>query len=148
MINLNTVGTQKLKVYYTYRNITKTAEFEITVTADKCSADITENGQSVDRVNKKLGIFSLYTNASIQLDCDVKSADGCTPNWSSDNSKVIVDKNGKVTCKGLLGAKRANITVEVIDGSGNIVARDTVSVIFYIPIFILHCNRIITLIIC
>lgn len=131
MVNLNTVGTQKVKVYYTYGNITKTVEFEIMVTADKCSADITESGKPVDRVNKKLGLFSLYTRASIQLDCDVKNADSCTLQWSSDNSKVVVDKNGRVTCKGLFGAKRANITVEVIDGNGNVVARDTVSVIFY-----------------
>ncbi len=131
MVTLNTIGTQKVTVYYTYGNITKTAEFEITVTADKCSADITENGKSVDRINKKLGLFSLYARASIQLDCDVKNADGCTLSWSSDNSKVLVDKSGKVTCKGLFGAKRANITVEVINGDGNVVARDSVSVIFY-----------------
>lgn len=131
MITLNTVGTQKVKVYYTYGNITKTVEFEITVSAEKCSADITENGKFVDRVNKKLGLFAFYTRASIQLDCNVQNADGCTLRWSSNNSKVLVDENGKVTCKGLFGAKKANITVEVIDGNGNVVARDTVFVIFY-----------------
>lgn len=131
MVTLNTVGAQKVRVYYTYGSITKTVEFEITVSAEKCSADITENGKSVERVNKKLGFFAFYTRASIQLGCDVKNADGCTLRWSSDNSKVMVDGNGKVTCKGLFGAKKANITVEVIDGSGNVIAKDTVSVIFY-----------------
>lgn len=71
------------------------------------------------------------TRASIQLGCDVKNAEGCTLRWSSDNSKVLVDSNGKVTCKGLFGAKKANITVEVIDSSGNVVAKDTVPVVFY-----------------
>lgn len=131
MVTLNTVGAQKVTVYYTYGNITKTAEFEITVSAEKCFADITENGKSVDRVNKKLGLFAFYSKASVQLDCNVKNADGCTLRWSSDNSKVFVDENGKVTCKGLFGAKKANITVEVVDANGNIVARDTVSLIFY-----------------
>ena len=131
MVNFNSVGVKKVTVYYTFGSVTKTAEFEITVSAKNCSADITENGKSVERINKKIGLFALYPRASIQLGCDVKNADGCTVSWLSDNSKVLVDKNGKVTCKGLFGSKKANITVEVIDESGNIVARDTVFVIFY-----------------
>ncbi len=131
MVSLNSVGTKTVTVYYTFGTITKTASFEVTVKSDLCSADITENGKSVDRVNKKLGIFSLYTRASVQLGCNVKNADGCTLRWSSDNSKVLVDQNGRVTCKGLFGAKKANITVEVVDGGGNVVAKDTVFVIFY-----------------
>ena len=131
MITLNTAGMQKVKVYYTYGTVTKTAEFEITVSAEKCFADITENGKSVNRVNKKLGLFTLYTRASIQLGVDVKNAEGCTLRWSSDNSKVIVDGNGKVTRKGFFGAKKANITVEVVDANGTVVAKDTVAVTFY-----------------
>ena len=131
MISLNSVGNQKVKVYYTYGNITKTVEFEITVSAEKCSADITENGKSVERINKKLGLFEFYTRASIQLSADIKNADGCTLRWSSNNSKVLVDGSGKVTCKGLFGAKKANITVEVVDANGTVVAKDTVAVTFY-----------------
>lgn len=131
MVSLNSVGTKKVTVYYTFGSITKTAEFEINVSAKKCSADITENGKSVNSVNKKIGLFSLYSKASILLDCNIKNADGCNVRWSSDNSKVFVDKNGKVTCKGFFGAKKANITVEVIDSDGNVVTKDTVSVVFY-----------------
>ncbi len=131
MVNLNSIGKKRITVYYTFGSITKTAEFEITVSAQKCSADITENGKAVERINKKLGLFAFYTKASVQLDCSIKNADGCTVRWMSDNSKVLVDKNGKVTCKGLFGAKKANITVEVVDEGGNVVARDTVFVIFY-----------------
>lgn len=131
MVSLDSVGTKKVTVYYTFGSITKTASFDITVKADLCSADITENGKSVERVNKKIGIFSLYIRASIQLGSDVKNADGCILRWSSDNAKVLVDQNGRVTCKGLFGAKKANITVEVVDGGGNVVAKDTVFVIFY-----------------
>ena len=131
MVKLSSVGTKKVTVYYTFGSITKTAEFEITVSASKCTADIKENGKSVNSVNKKIGLFSFYSKASIQLDCDVKNADGCTVRWSSDNPKVFVDENGKVTCKGFFSAKKANITVEVVDSDGNVVARDTVSVVFY-----------------
>lgn len=131
MVNLNSIGEKKVTVYYTFGSITKTAEFEINVSAEKCSADITQNGKSVERINNKLNLFALYTKASIQLDCDIKNAEGCTVRWSSDNSKVIVDENGRVTCKGLFGAKKANITVEVVDEAGNVLVKDTVFVIFY-----------------
>jgi len=131
MVNLNSIGTKKVTVYYTFGSTTKTAEFEITVSGEKCSAEITENEKSVERINKKIGLFSLYKKAYVQLDCNVKNADGCTVRWSSDNAKVLVDENGKVTCKGFFGAKKATITVEVIDESGNVVAKDKVFVIFY-----------------
>ena len=131
MVKFNSVGVKKVSVYYTFGSVTKTAEFEITVSVPKCSADITENGKPVDRVNKKLGLFALYTKALIQLECNIINASGCTVRWSSSNPKVMVDENGRVTCKGFFGAKKANITVEVVDEGGNVVARDTVSVIFY-----------------
>lgn len=51
--------------------------------------------------------------------------------WSSDNSRVVVDKNGKVTFKGLFGAKKAKVTAEVIDAEGNVIAKDTVTVLVY-----------------
>lgn len=131
MINLNSVGTKKVTVYYTFGSITKTAEFEISVSGSKCTADIKENGKSVNRVNKKIGLFSLYSKASVKLDCDIRNADGCTVRWSSDSSKVFVDENGTVTCKGLFGAKKATITVELVDNEGNVVASDTVYIVFY-----------------
>ena len=34
-------------------------------------------------------------------------------------------------CKGLFGAKKANVTVEIVDKNGNVIAKDTVSVVFY-----------------
>lgn len=131
MVTLNSVGKKKVSVYYTYGNITKTTEFEITVSGSRSTADITENGKAVERINKKLGLFALYTKASVQLDCIVKNADGCTVRWSSDNSRVVVDKNGKVTFKGLFGAKKAKVTAEVIDAEGNVIAKDTVTVLVY-----------------
>ncbi len=131
MVMLNSVGKKKVSVYYTYGNITKTTEFEITVSGSRSTADITENGKAVERINKKIGLFALYTKASVQLDCNVKNADGCTVRWSSDNSRVVVDKNGKVTFKGLFGAKKAKVTAEVIDAEGNVIAKDTVTVLVY-----------------
>ncbi len=137
IIDMSSIGDKKATVYYTFGSITKTAEFEITVSAEKCFVDITENGKSVSRVNRKLGLFALYTKASIQLGCDIKNADGCAIRWSSDNSKVFVDENGSVTCKGFFGAKKANITIEVVDGNGKVVAKDSVFVMFYKLSFII-----------
>lgn len=131
MTQLDSVGTKKISVYYTYGKITKVAEFEINVSESKHSVQITENGKSVEKINKKLGIFSLYTKASVQLGCSLNNIEGCTVRWSSDNSNVLVDKNGKVTCKGFFGAKRANITAEILDANGNTIATDTVHVTFY-----------------
>ncbi|MDY6016698.1 MAG: bacterial Ig-like domain-containing protein, partial [Oscillospiraceae bacterium] len=131
MTDLNSVGTKKVTVYYTYGGVTKTAEFEVSVSNNMLTADIVSGGNSVERINKKLGIFELYTKASVQLGCVTENAEGCSLRWSSDNSKVLVDESGKVTCKGLFGAKKANITVEVIDESGNVVGKDTVTVVFY-----------------
>ena len=131
MTDLNSVGTKKVTVYYTYGGVTKTAEFEVSVSNNMLTADIVSGGNSVERINKKLGLFELYTKASVQLGCVTENAEGCSLRWSSDNSKVLVDESGKVTCKGLFGAKKANITVEVIDESGNVVGKDTVTVVFY-----------------
>lgn len=131
MVSLNSVGVHKITVYYTFGAIIKTAMFDVSVSSDGCKADITQNGKSVERINKKLGLFALYTRASVELDCEVSNAEGCILRWKTDNPKVLVDENGKVSCKGLFGAKKANVTVEVVDSKGNVVARDTVTVIFY-----------------
>lgn len=131
MVDFSAVGTEKITVYHTFGSITKTAEFIVSVSGAASSADITENGKSVERINKKLGLFSLYTRAAVQLNCEIRSADGCSVRWSSDNPKILVDENGRVTCKGLFGAKKANITVDIVDANGNVVASDTVYIIFY-----------------
>ena len=131
LVTLDSIGTKVVTVYYTFGNITKTVEFTVTVTVEKSTVDILENDSSVSFVHKKLGFFSLYTKASIQLGINLDLPDEFTVRWSSDNKKVLVDENGKVTCKGLIGAKKANITVEILDKDGKVISSDTVSVIFY-----------------
>ena len=131
MTDMSSVGIKKVTVYYTYADVTKTVEFEITVTNSESSADILCEGVSVEKVNKKLGIFQLYTTAFVKLECLCENVGEGTVRWSSDNSKVIVDSDGKVTCKGLFGAKSANITVEILDSDGNVIATDTIQVVFY-----------------
>lgn len=131
MTDMSSLGTKKVKLFYTFGGVTKTAEFEITVTDSACSADIFYNSVSAERVNKKLGLFQLYSKAFVQLECFAENVGEGTVHWRSDNPKVIVDSNGKVTCKGLFGAKSANITVEVFDSEGNVIASDTVKVSFY-----------------
>lgn len=130
-VNLSSLGEKKVTVYYTFGGVTKSADFTVTVSAGLSKADITYEGQSVEAVNKKLGLFSFYSKASIELDCDAENINGCTARWSSDNSKVMVDSNGRVTCKGLFGAKKATVTVEYVDADGNVVASDSIRVVFY-----------------
>ncbi|MBO5411413.1 MAG: bacterial Ig-like domain-containing protein, partial [Clostridia bacterium] len=131
MVDLSSIGTKQVSIFYTYGNITKTASFDVTVSGDKSSADILCDGKPTDSVHKKLCLFDFYTKAYIQLDCEAKNAEGCLVSWSSDNEKVLVDSSGRVTCKGLFGAKKATITVTVKDSLGNTVATDKVTVIFY-----------------
>lgn len=134
------VGTKKITVYYTFGGITKTAEFEITVSADMAFAEITNSGKAVESVSKKLGLFSLYSKSSVQLGLNLENADGLSVQWFSDNSKVCVDSNGRVTCKGLFGAKKANVTVKLVDREGNVIATDSVFVVFYKLAFQLPSN--------
>ncbi len=146
MVDLSTQGEKTVTVYYTFGSVTKSADFKIKVVEKtdgkpvtppeekpepSVSAEITAEGKPAESYAKKLGIFNLYSRASILLGASLENADGCTLRWSSDNSKVFVDENGKVTCKGLFGAKKAKITLEVIDPEGNIRATDSVQVIFY-----------------
>ncbi|MBQ3602466.1 MAG: leucine-rich repeat protein [Clostridia bacterium] len=131
MTDMSSLGVKKVTVYYTFSGVTKTAEFEITVTDSECSADILFESVSVERVNKKIGIFQLYTKAFVNLECVTNNIGESTVHWRSDNPKVKVDSNGRITCSGLFGAKSANITVEILDSEGNIVATDTVQVVFY-----------------
>lgn len=139
-VNTESIGTKKVMVYYTFGGVTKTAELEITVAAENASVEITRNGKIAESVTKKLGLFSLYSKASIQLGCNTKNSTGLSVQWSSDNSKVSVDANGKVTCKGLFGAKKANVTAKLVDGAGNVIASDTVVVVFYKLAFQLPSN--------
>ncbi len=131
MVKLDSLGKKKVTVYYTYNGITKTAEFEITVNAENVSVVISSSGKPVERVEKKIGLFSLYSKTKIKLDASVKNADGCRIEWSSDNSKVTVDSDGNLSFRGFFGAKKAVITVRVIDANGNVVAKDSVTVIVY-----------------
>lgn len=130
-VNLSTLGEKKVSVYYTFGGVTKSDDFTVTVSAGLSRADITYEGQSTNAVNKKVGLFSFYSKASIELDCVTENVGSCTARWSSDNSKVMVDSNGRVTCKGLFGAKKATVTVEFVDSEGNVVASDSVRVVFY-----------------
>ena len=130
-VNLSNLGEKKISVYYTFGGVTKSADFTVTVSAGLSRADISYEGQSTNAVNKKVGLFSFYSKASIELDCVTENVGSCTARWSSDNSKVMVDSNGRVTCKGLFGAKKATVTVEFVDSEGNVVASDSVRVVFY-----------------
>ncbi len=131
MTDTSSPGTKTVTIYYTCAGVTKTADFEIAVTKSAYSADILYESVSTERVNKKLGLFQLYSKASVNLECSADNTETGTVHWRSDNSKVKVDSNGRVTCSGLFGAKSAIITVEILDSEGNVTATDSVQVVFY-----------------
>lgn len=130
-VDITSVGTKTVTVYYTLNEITKSASFEITVSADKLDAEITLNGESINEYNKKVKWYKGYSSESLQLECSLTDSENYSIKWSSDNSKVLVDKNGKVTNKGFFFARRATITLTVTDRAGNVIATDHITVRFY-----------------
>ena len=130
-VDTSSVGTKIVTVYYTYGNVTKSASFEIKVTAGKVAADIMLNGKSINEYNKKVAWYKGYSSESLQLECGLPYPENYTVRWSSDNSKVLVDENGKVTNKGFFFPRKAKITVTVTDSAGNILATDSITLRFY-----------------
>ncbi|MBQ8014814.1 MAG: leucine-rich repeat protein, partial [Clostridia bacterium] len=130
-VDTSAIGTKTVTVYYTLNEITKSASFEITVSADKLTANITLNGENINEYNKKVKWYKGYSSETIQLECGLPDSESCRIKWSSDNSKVLVDEIGKVTNKGFFFPRKATITVTVTDSRGNVSATDSITVRFY-----------------
>lgn len=130
-VDTSSVGTKTVTVYYTFGEITKSASFEITVSADKLAANITLDGKDLNEYNKKVKWYKGYSSESLQLECSLPDSENYNIKWSSDNSKVIVNENGKVTNKGFFIPRKATITVTVTDSAGNVLATDSITVRFY-----------------
>ena len=130
-VDTSSIGTKTVTVYYTFEETTKSASFAITVTADKISADIRLNGKSFNEYNKKVVWYKGYSSESLQLECGLPDSENYTVKWSSDNTKVLVDENGKVTNKGFFFPRKATVTVTITDSAGNVLATDSIVVRFY-----------------
>ncbi|MBO5230610.1 MAG: leucine-rich repeat protein [Clostridia bacterium] len=130
-VDMSSVGTKTVTVYYTYNEITKSASFEITVSADKIAANITLDGKDINEYNKKVKWYKGYSSESLQLECSLPDSENYNIKWNSDNSKVFLDDNGKVTNKGFFFPRKATVTVTVTDSAGNVLATDSVIVRFY-----------------
>lgn len=130
-VDTSSVGTKTVTVYYTFGEVTKSASFEITVSSNGFAANITVGGESMAEYSKQVAWFRLYSKAPVQLECSLPASSDYRIIWSSDNKKVTVDKNGKVTCKGFLFAQKATITLTVTDSAGNVIASDKIVVRFY-----------------
>ncbi len=130
-VDTSSVGTKTVTVYYTYGKITKSASFEITVSADKIAASISCNGENVTEINKKVKWYVPYFNESLKLDCNCNIPGIYTVKWNSDNDKILVDSNGNVTNKGFFFPRKATITATVIDSAGNVISQDSIVVRFY-----------------
>ena len=130
-VDTSSVGTKTVTVYYTFGDITKSASFEITVSADKLAANITCDGNDVTEINRKVKWYVPYSSESLKLDYNLNIPGNYKIQWSSDNSKVSVDSNGNVTNKGFFFPRKATVTATVLDSAGNIIAQDSIVVRFY-----------------
>lgn len=128
-VDTSSIGTKTITVYHTYNGITKSNSFEIMVTGDTVAADITLNGESINEYNKRVVWYKGYSSQAVKFDCVTQGNNKVK--WSSDNPKVLVDSNGKVTNKGFFFARKATITVRITDSAGNEIATDSVVVRFY-----------------
>lgn len=128
-VDTTSVGVKTVMVYYTLGDITKSTSYEIVVSSESISADITVNGENVNQYNKKVKWYKGYSSETLQLECDIP--ENCSVIWQSDNEKVNVDSNGKVTNKGFFIPRKAVITVTVKDSNGNTVATDNIVLRFY-----------------
>ncbi len=130
-VDTSSIGTKAVTVYYTYNGVTKSASFEITVTGDKITASITSDSEDITEYNKKVSLFRGYNRESLQLGYSLSAPGNYKAEWLSDNEKVLVDSNGKVTNKGFFFARKATITLKITDSAGNVIATDTMAVRFY-----------------
>ncbi len=130
-VDTSSVGTKTVTVYYTFGEITKSASFEITVSADKLSANIICGGEDVTEINRKVKWYMPYSSESLKLDCNLSVPGNYKIQWSADNHKVTVDSDGNVTNKGFFFPRKATVTATVLDSAGNVVAQDSVTVRFY-----------------
>ncbi|MGN0573864.1 MAG: leucine-rich repeat protein [Acutalibacteraceae bacterium] len=130
-VDTSSIGTKTVTVYHTFNGITKSASFEITVSNENYYANITLDGKDISEYNKKVTWYKGYSSESVKLDCEVGASGNYKTEWSSDNSKVLVDSNGKVTNKGFFSPRKATITVKIIDSAGNVLSTDSVTVRFY-----------------
>jgi len=113
----------------------ETEHFSNYILADMVPAIcITKDGNSLSNVLQiKVPWYRSYKNSKndIQLGFSTNMGADVTAVWSSDNpNKVQVDQTGKV--KNLkIGARSANITVNLVDDENNVIATDSLKVIFY-----------------
>ena len=82
-----------------------------------------------ERIEIKVKAFQSYKRVSLDLEFNA-AIDYADIRWTSDNEKVLIDKDGHIT--NIKSWSRAsNIKIELLDANSNVVATDTVRVIFY-----------------
>lgn len=127
----SSVGTKTVTLYYTLESVTKSVSFEITVSADSLYASITSGGDEIEEYTKKVAWYKGYSSETLQLKCATNITGNYRVKWKSDNAKVMVDENGRVTNKGFFWPRKAVITATVTDKDGNVIAKDSITVRFY-----------------
>lgn len=93
------------------------------------SFTVTESGSPVYTAAYKVDRRRPYSSKKLYLGIDA-DFDYETVRWSSSNSKVTVSSNGTVVNKGFF-SRKADITAYLYGDDGELLAKRTVSVIFY-----------------
>ncbi len=98
------------------------------------TVNITKGGILLgDTLKIKIPWYTLYKNSKNDIQLGITPAPGAgeTAVWSSDNpGKVQVDQTGKVKNLDFF-ARSANITVKLLDSNNNVLATDSVKIVFY-----------------
>lgn len=106
-----------------------TATCELTVVAPSISIKI-DNEDAGDVKTVKVKWYKSYRSQSLQMDFDINTGNVGGVYMESSNSKVGVDELARIT-NIKTGARSSVITVTLYNIDGEIIARDTVKVIFY-----------------
>ncbi len=130
-VDTSSIGEKTVSVYYSYNGMTKSDRFTIRVTGAAVRAKIYYVDSPVEEYNKRVRLLQPYAQESVEFRCSVSGSEPLVIEWSSDNKKVRVDENGKVTNKGWFGARKATVTATVKDSAGNELTRTSITVRFY-----------------
>ncbi len=125
--------TQNTAYTFTIRAVNaageSTASSGLTVTTVPHVAICIDNDILGERIEIKVKAFQYYKKVSLDLEFNA-AINYADIRWTSDNEKVFINKYGHVT-NTKSWSRASNIKIELLDSNGNVIATDTIRVIFY-----------------
>ncbi len=122
MVDMQSAGTKKVTVYYTFGTVTKSTDFNITVTGEtKNVTDIIIRTPSITTVNYG---DSIWLHAKIEGDLPAGARIIWTP--SNNNFEVVEASADGMSCKITpKSSGTTTFTVSAVDANENVLATDT-----------------------